>query len=373
MFNLDFFLRAICVKPHIYHITEQRDKKIILAISFLVYLSAVLFGYAMAVNIYFLMKSAFISLLIGLCSFAFIVLHDQSMMASSSRVPIIVKICLSIAISVSFTLTNNASKEYSTHEAHIIQETKIANSRITAKMNAELDAIDAQEMALMRRIENAAARINETKQPLYDARRTRDTFNVKKPARIQRIKDNYKDKFMEPQISDTNILILQLKKFASGGEGTSVALLLAFLFLIIEAMPAILVVGIFGGDYMKRYLASLYVVRDLRDQRIAVQKDFASSESNIIRDLLYLQIIEKKSELVSNGFEDTEEMLILDQRLKLLNAGVNPNNGRSLDYIDLSVFDQKPAENSDATQEDPTIDPDQNEAKQDHKEPVFDL
>ncbi len=338
MTSLKDLLQAICVKFHIYKITELRDQKIIMAMAFMVYVSAILAGYAMYINVDFLLRSSFIAFIIGICTCAFLILHDQSLLATDRKHQIYTKVFISLILAASFTLTNNADKNKESLTAEIYQSDSRKNSYVTAEMNEQIEKIHKEEMAIRKRIEEAGERINETKQPLIDARRSLKAFLETKEERIQNIRDSYKDKYVETTISDLDILVLQTKKFASGGEGTLIAFILAFLFFIIEALPAILRLMLDQGDYMTRYIASLLVVRDLRDQRISQQRNFASENSDIIRNLLYLEIIDKKSELVSNGFSNTEEMLLLDQRLKILNAGFHPYTGRSLDEIDLDFF-----------------------------------
>lgn len=373
---LQTFLNYICVKFHIYKITESRDRKLILAMAFMVYVSALLAGYAMYVNVYFLLRSAFIAFLIGLCTLAFLILHDQSLLGTDKKRQVYTKIFISMLLAASFTLTNNADKDYEALSAELVRDVNRQNSYKTAEMNSKIDEINQEEMAIMRRIEDAGERINETKQPLIDARRSLKAFKENKGDRISMIKDSYKDKFEVAQISDLNILVLQAKKFATGGEGTLIALILAFLFFIIESLPAILRLMLDSGDYMTRYLASLFVVRDLRDQRIVQQRDFASAGSDIISNLLHLEIIDKKSELISNGFQDTEEMIILDQRQKVLNAGFNPYTGKPLDFIDPEFFSQKKeAAEDDAEAETSSTKSDFNENHNHNhqEEPVFDL
>lgn len=370
------FLNAICVKPHIYKITEARDRKLILAMAFMVYVSALLAGYAMYVNVYFLLRSTFIAFLIGVCATAFLILHDSSLLGTEKQRQVYTKIFISMLLAASFTLTNNADKDYEALSAELVRDVNRQNSYKTAEMNSKIDKINQEEMAIMRRIEDAGERINETKQPLIDARRSLKAFKENKPDRIAMIKDSYKDKFEEAQISDLNILVLQAKKFATGGEGTLIALILAFLFFIIESLPAILRLMLDSGDYMTRYLASLFLVRDLRDQRIVQQRDFASAGSDIISNLLHLEIIDKKSELISTGFQDTEEMIILDQRQKVLNAGFNPYTGKPLDFIDPEFFSQKKeaaAGDADAETSSTKSDFNENHNHNHEQEPVFDL
>jgi|GEM_PF-2710660 len=369
------FIEAICVKFHIFKITELRDKKIIIAMAFMVYVSAFLAGYAMYVNVYFLLRSKIIALLIGTCTLAFLILHDQSLLATERKRQIYSKLFISLILAMSFTLTNNANKDYDNLSVELVQEVNRKNSYKTEEMNKEIEQINQEEMAIMKRIEIAGERINETKQPLYDARRSLESFKSNKADRISRIKANYKNKFIEPQISDINILTLQAKKFASGGEGTLVAMILAFLFFIIEALPAILRLMLDDGDYMTRFLASLFLIRSLRDQRIDQQRDFASANSDIISNLLHLEIIVKKSELINNGFNETEEMILLDQRQKVLNAGFNPYTGHPLDYVDLSFFTKRESDQSDFEEqkEESHSKSDYNQKHTSEKEPVFDL
>lgn len=372
---LKSFLEAICVKYHIFNNTESRDRKLILAMAFMVYVSALLAGYAMYVNVYFLLRSVFIAFLIGLCTLAFLILHDQSLLGTDKKRQVYTKILISMLLAASFTLTNNADKDYEALSTELVQNANRENSYKISEMNSKIEKINQEEMAIMRRIEEAGERINETKQPLIDARRSLKAFKANKDDRVSMIRSSYKDKFVKAQISDLNILILQAKKFASGGEGTLIAMILAFLFFIIESLPAILRLMLDSGDYMTRYLSSLFVVRDLRDQRIVQQRDFASADSDIISSLLHLEIIDKKSELINNGFQDTEEMIILDQRYKLLHIKkINPYTGQPLDYIDPNFFTQETeSANSTAEKEESTS---KESYKQNHKyeqEPVFDI
>jgi len=95
MIFLETFLNYICVKFHIYKITESRDRKLILAMAFMVYVSALLAGYAMYVNVYFLLRSAFIAFLIGVCATAFLVLHDSSLLGTEKQRQVYTKIFIS--------------------------------------------------------------------------------------------------------------------------------------------------------------------------------------------------------------------------------------------------------------------------------------
>lgn len=371
---IDFLIKQICVKSHIFKITEDRDRKIIIAMSFMVYVSALLAGYSMYVNVEFLLRSSQIALLLGLCTTIFLTLHDQSMMATEKKRQIYSKLIISLILAVSFTLTNNADKDYQTLSNELKKTAEISNSYKIAEMNAKIEAINKEELEILKRTEKAAAVYKQNRQPLNDARQTMKAYLASKDNRIALIKESYKNTSVEAQISDLNILILQAKKFASGGEGTLIAMILAFLFFIIEALPAILRLMLDDGDYMTRFLASLFLVRDLRDQRIEQQRDFASAESDIISNLLHLEIIAKKSDLISNGFEDTEEMIILDQRQKVLIAGVNPYTGKPLDYIDPNFFIEFKSEESYSTEEKEQNPKDHysENGKSDH-EPVFDL
>jgi len=372
MTPFETLLKQICVKLHIFAVTDDRDKKIITALAFMVYVSALLAGYAMYVNVEFLLRSSLMAFLLGLCSTGFLILHDQSLLATEKQRQIYTKLFISLILALSFTLTNNANKDYESLSDELVQKAKISNSYITLEMNTKLEEINQEELRIMQRIEEAGQQINYTKQPLIDARRSLKKFVEMKDGRITMIKESYKDKFVEPQISDLDILVLQAKKFASGGEGTLIAFILAFLFFIIEALPAIL--RLMLDDYMIRFLSGLFVVRSLRDQRIVQQTDFASSDSDIISSLLHIEIIDKKSELISNGFADTEEMLILDQRQKVLKAGFNPYTGKRLDYIDPNFFDQY-KEMNDAKKKDKESQSEdaQNGQHKDKKEPVFDI
>jgi hypothetical protein len=364
-------VEASSIMFHLYEDSEQRDRKMILAMAFMVYLSSGLAGYAMYTSIYFLLDHKLIALLIGVCTSVFMVLHDQSLLATDRNRQIYVKILISGFLAVGFTLTNNASAEYETLSQELQQTTAKQNANTTIELNQAIEAIEKEEREILERIEIAGARINETKQPLIDARRSYSAFTGSKDERIQRIRDAYAPKFVEAQINDFAILTQQAKKFASGGEGTFIAVLLAFLFFIIESLPAILRIMLDDGDYMKRFLASLYVMRELRDQRISQQLNFASADSDILSNILQLEIISEKNDLVATNFTDTERMLVLDQRQKILDAGYNPYTGKRLDYIDLSFF-----ENMEGGSKDEQDQEDMEKSvktKNEEQEPVFDL
>jgi hypothetical protein len=107
-------VEASSIMFHLYEDSEQRDRKMILAMAFMVYLSSGLAGYAMYTSIYFLLDHKLIALLIGVCTSVFMVLHDQSLLATDRNRQIYVKILISGFLAVGFTLTNNASAEYET-------------------------------------------------------------------------------------------------------------------------------------------------------------------------------------------------------------------------------------------------------------------
>ncbi len=369
---------AICVMfPH-YLDAEKRDQKIILAMAFMVYLSSLLGGYAMYVSTYFLLKHGVIAFIIGACTTGFLILHDQSLLATDRRRQIYTKILISAFLAIGFTMTNNATKEYDTLSTELIQATEKSNANITIAMNRDIEKVEEEEREIRKRIEIAGLRINETKQPLIDARRSLAAFELNKEERLQRIREAYSPKYEDAQISDLTVLAQQAKKFASGGEGTFIAVLLAFLFFIIESLPAILRIMLDDGDYMKRFLASLNVMRALRDQRIKQQLNFASADSDIVRNILHMEIIDKKNEMIATNFENTEEMLILDKRQKILDAGYNPYTGESLDFVDLSFFDRKKSTNEDKNSstkegEDTNFKENNNQNHKQEQEAVFDL
>ncbi len=328
----------ICVNWSYFKISDLRNQKLIIALGFTVYLSSFLGGYALYTSVDFILHNTFLSLLIGVFAVGFLYLHDSSLMATGSRRQIYTKVLISIFLAIGFTLTNNATKEYTTLKSELVQKADRINSSIAMELNSKIEDIEQEERDILRRIEVAGETSKINIQPLKDARRSFAAFMKTKDTRIERIKSAYANRKEEAKISDLTILAQQARKMMNGGEGTFIAILMAFMFFIIESLPAVLRIMLDGEDYMIRFLASLSVIHSLRDQKIEQQIDFASKGSNIVKNILFLELINKKHEMIQSNFQNTEEMLILDKRLKILNANINPYTGEDLNEIDLNFF-----------------------------------
>lgn len=331
-------LETISINIELYKASEKRDQKLILALGILVYVSSCIGGYAASSCTLYLLNDETVAMLLGIFTTIFLVIHDSSLMATDKIHQVVIKLIVSVFLAVAFTLTNNATKEYDTLRAQLVQEVKIHNASVQADLNNRIEEISKEERDIMQRIEEAGKQINITKQPLIDARRSLAAFQNSKEERIKRIKETFSPLFREAQISDLNILTQQAKNFTSIGEGTLIAFLLALCFLFLEALPVILRLMLGSSDYMIRYIASLNVMRDLRDIRIEEQRNFVSRDANILNCCLQMEIIDKKNDVIKNNFTDTSEILILDDMLKTLNAGINPYTGKPLDYVDMGAY-----------------------------------
>ena len=338
---LNFLLSLVSVRQNIFEVSEERDQKLLIAFSIFVYVSCALGGYSCYVSVYFLLQNFLLAFLLALFTTGFLILHDQSILATERTGQIVSKLFISLVLAAAFTLTNTATKEYDTLKSEIVAETEYYNAEVRITMNAKLDEIENEERAILVRIEEASQVYDQTRksQRLIDSRRSLKKFEKTKQQRIDRIKDTYKSKFKEPQISDLTILSLQTKKILQGDEGALVTVLLGFIFLLLESLPVIIRLALRNdGDYMTRYLTTLFVNRDLRDQKIRQQKEFTSEKGNLIKCLLTMNLLKQKRQAILSDFANHDELIILDKRMKILAAGYNPYTGEDLNHVDLDIF-----------------------------------
>jgi len=372
--NLQILLELISIRWNIFQITEERDKKLIVALSFMLYVSCVLGGYSIYVSVYFLLKNFFLASLLGLFTTGFLILHDQSLMATEKRIQIVSKVVISLCLAIAFVLTNSATKEYDSLSLELHEVVEIHNSEVRLSMNTAIESIENEERGILRRIEQAGEMAKSNIQPLVDARRSLEAFRSSKEDRINRIKEAYASQFQEAKISDLNILSLQTSKMLNGESVTVISLVLAFLFFLLESLPAIIRLMLDNSDYMIRYIASLKVNRDLRNQNINEQREFTSKTGNIIKSLLTMDLLEQKRLAILSNFINHDALVLLDTKIKLLAANINPYTGKSLDYVDREFFSSGTDRDHQAHEEEAEKKSDPNARESQRKEePVFNI
>jgi len=355
---IDFILSLIVCAKDIWRQCESRDKNLIVILAVLVPISAALAGYALFTTILFLIGKRSIAYLLGATGFLMMYMHDRTLIATEKTHQIISKLVLSIFLAVGFTIVHNANENYEILEGELIQLSAEYNSDITADMNAELEKIETEKKEIMQRIEKAAAIYQQNRQPLFDARRSMEAFLATEQGRKDRIREVYEPRFRQPSITNIDIMAFQSKKIFSGSKESLVGLIMAFFFFTFEALPVLLRILLNQGDYMTRFAARLQLKRDLRDQQNDIQSDFIAKDSDLISNMMELEIVSKKADMLDEGFEDMNAMAALDYRKKFLDAGYNPYTGQKLDEFDPEQFIAEPAKIK--TSDNGAIDPKKN-------------
>lgn len=326
-----------------YEVADVRSKKLVLALSTFLYISAFLSGYAMFTALKFLVNVLLVPFIISSMVMVIMIWHDQSLLSTAKVYQVVLKLLFSLVLAVAFTVTHNTERDAETLKMEIIQHDKQVNAEIRANMNAEIEAIDQEELVIMERIENAGRDYDDTgkKQTLIDARRSLTAFQETKEERKERIRESYQDKFFSTEVSQMDLLSLQARKMLDGEDGSFVAFVLSFLFFGLESLPVILRLLLNGSEYIRQHHSDLRSVEELRDQSITSKHNFIDPEGDIIKELFTIDIIEEKRKLILNNFQDKDAMRKLAYRKVFLDNNLDPYTGKPLSDIPWSlIFDE---------------------------------
>lgn len=331
-------LSLLIVDMDIYNNAELRDQNLILIFAFCLPVAACLAGYAFYTVVDFLLAGESIAVILGVLAGTLMYLHDRSMLATEKNHQIVAKLLISIAIAGCFTVVKNTQDNYTELRTEMIQDVADHNNRLTIRMNDALEEVDKQKREIMKDIESAAAVYKQNRQPLYDARRTLKSFEATEQERKDRIKTGYKAQYIEPNISQTDILSLQLSKLTSFSRETLVGLMLAFIYFIFEALPAIMRIALIDGTYMQRITAKMNRERSLRNQQDGYDDQFITNNGDDITPLLEKKILEAKMRILNNAGDEVELAHWTYKKKLWEEKGIHPLFGQNMDDIDSDEF-----------------------------------
>lgn len=297
---------------HLYSRCGRKDQNLIAIMSMMIPISSFFVGYAFYTFIYFFTESNLISMCIGVILFLFAFWHDQSLLSNNNLKMVSARIMASLLISAAILIPYNTTKnEVGIREK--MQQTYIdKNFQIRSEMNEKIEAIEKKGEELNENIEEASKNRHNDSQPWYEARRSLNAFNANKQARISEIKEAYKGRIHEPEITKMDVLGFYVSNIFNPESKSELAITFIFMvfLLFVEASPAVLRFALEDGEYMSDYNHYFNMKRTIRHSiREDERKLISTGDQNLIDQVMMIEIKKEKEKQIENGFSEPQKLI----------------------------------------------------------------
>lgn len=315
---------SIGVIDRIYQNCSITDQKYINMLALLIPVSAILAGGAFYYFVIFFSESKLLSFVVGAIIFFLAFWQGQSLLNSERQGQIYGRIAASLLIALFITIPFKTSVMYDSIVEKMKQESGAQNSEVLFQLNSAIEEIENEGTKLNQEMVEASQNRYNDSQPFFDARRALNDFNKTKQQRINDIRDAYKGKVVEPEITKFDVIGYYAKSMFSTENPSELFINLALIvfLLFIEASPAILRLALEQGSYIdeRDHYFSLKkmaheAVRVLEKKIMGNNKDI---EKNIVNDVFQMEIIKEKKKQIDNGFDDPKKLIQLAQMAKMM-------------------------------------------------------